>query len=257
MRCKAFTRLKTHHGTELIFLKKSAPYRILIYEKLVIDVFQAYSGHNRIILDIGSNVGGYSLLSSALGSTVYSVEMQPLCNKILRCNAKINNYSNIHIIEGFTTKNILHTPIKVNPNMCNIMSSVNSTGGRWPNGLLMKSHREMNWKKTVSVYPVNLMFPSINKFHLTKIDTEGSEIDTLLSLNWSKIDATIIEFQADAWKYNSITRDFGISVVNRFIDHKNYRIRSLFGLNSKMWTKQRLISFLQSQKNSVRKFLFF
>ena len=92
------------------------------------------------------------------------------------------------------------------------MASSTATGGRWPHGLLMKSHRTMKWNETIPVQTLNLResLSHLKTIALTKIDTEGSEIETLLWLDWSKLQVVIIEFQAGAWKHNNISRNFFI-----------------------------------------------
>lgn len=116
-----------------------------MHEPLVVEAFYKYSGISKTILDIGANVGGYSMLSLSMGSKVYAVEMQPACCELLHCNANINEYKNLQIIQGFVPHfHQQQSSIRVNPNMCNVMSSSTATGGRWPHGLLMKSHRNMN-----------------------------------------------------------------------------------------------------------------
>ena len=260
LECVKPVRLKTAHGTTMSFLKSHAPFHIVLHEPLVIDAFYEYAGPNRIVLDIGANVGAYSMLSAALGSTVYAVEMQPACCDMFRCHAHLNNWSaeRVHLLEGFVPRTPSQAPISVNPYKCNVMSSISATGGRWPNGLLMKSHRRMNWSATVKVPPVHLQksLSQVDSIALTKIDTEGSEIDCLMALNWTKLQTVIIEFQAGAWKYNNISRPYGIGVVRRFLNHRSYTIHSLFGKERRLWAPGKLIKFLTKQKNNFKEFLF-
>ena len=252
-------RLQTNHGIGMLFSKSYTPHHIFAHERLVIDAFHAYVGPNHIVLDIGANIGAYSILSAALGSTVYAVEMQPTCCDVLRVHTHINNFTNkVHLLNGYVPREPSAPPILVHPDMCNVMASSSATGGRWPNGLLMKSHRLMNWSQAVSVPPVNLQnsLSQVDSIALTKIDTEGSEIECLLALNWTKLQVIIIEFQADAWKYNNVSRFRGTEVVRRLIEHKSYRIYSLFGKARRLWTTKSLIMFLMRQTRSFREFLF-
>jgi FkbM family methyltransferase len=254
------TRLQTVQGTSMLFLTSHAPHHIISHEPLVIDAFHQYAGPNRIVLDIGANVGAYSLLSAALGSTVYAVEMQPACCDIFRCHVHLNNRSaeHVHLLEGFVPRMPSQAPILVPPDKCNVMASASATGGRWPNGLLMKSHRLMNWSATVRIPPVDLQrsLSHVDSVALTKIDTEGSEIECLMALNWTKLQAVIIEFQAGAWKYNNISRAYGTEVVRGFARHRSYTIHSLFGKTSRVWSTDELIRFLMRQTHSFKEFLF-
>lgn len=97
---------------------------------------------------------------------------------------------------------------------------------------------------------------TVSNITLTKIDTEGSEIESLLALDWNKLHAVIIEFQAGSWKYNNISRKYGIKVIKRFIDFRSYRIRTLFGKTSVVWSTMELVEFLKTQRNTFREFIF-
>ena len=116
----------------------------------------------------------------------------------------------------------------------------------------------MNWSAAVKAHPVDLQrsLAAVNTFALTKIDTEGSEIETLLALDWSKLETLIVEFQADAWKYNNISRTQGTDVVRRLIKHRSYEIQTLFTEQNQVWKSTRLIAFLKRQKHTFREFLF-
>ena len=259
LQCSSFIKFLTKYGKYIYFQRAYAPNHIFMHEPLVVEAFYKYSGISKTILDIGANVGGYSMLSLSMGSKVYAVEMQPACCELLHCHANINEYKNLQIIQGFVPHfSQPQSSIRVNPNMCNVMSSSTATGGRWPHGLLMKSHRNMNWTATVPVRAVNLhkSLYTVSNITLTKIDTEGSEIESLLALDWNKLHAVIIEFQAGSWKYNNISRKYGIKVIKRFIDFRSYRIRTLFGKTSVVWSTMELVEFLKTQRNTFREFIF-
>lgn len=258
MLCAPFVNLHTRFNHSIKYVKEYAPRHIFWHEKLVVEAFYNYSGCGKIVVDIGANVGGFAMISLLLNSTVYAVEMQPACCELMRCNKLINGFKNLYILNGFVPQYWPHDPISVHPRMCNVMASSTATGGRWPHGLLMKSHRTMNWNETVPVVPLNLrnILSDHETIALTKIDTEGSEIETLLSLEWVKIQVVIIEFQAGAWHYNNISRQYGLSVVQRFIVFKSYSIFSLFGKTLKKWSTSKLLQFLKDQNNIFREFLF-
>jgi len=75
-------------------------------------------------------------------------------------------------------------------------------------------------------------------------------------LDWNKLHAVIIEFQAGSWKYNNITREYGIQVIQNFINFRSYRIRTLFGKTSVVWSPNKLVEFLKTQRNTFREFIF-
>lgn len=259
MLCGPFVDLNTGHNHRIKYVGEYAPRHIFRHERLVVDAFYRYSGAGKIVLDIGANIGGLTMISLLLNSTVYAVEMQPACCELMHCNTFINGFkTNLHIFNGFVPRYLPHAPIMVHPRMCNVMASSTATGGRWPHGLLMKSHRKMNWTETIPVQPLNLSgaLSELKAIALTKIDTEGSEIETLLGLDWEKLHVVIIEFQAGAWKYNNISRHFGSSVLRKFINHRAYNIFSLFGKTRKKWSTDKLIGFLSVQTHNFREFLF-
>ena len=260
MSCGSFVSLDTGFNHSIKYVKQYAPRHIFWHEKLVVEAFYNYSGSGKIVVDIGANIGGLTMISLLLNSTVYAVEMQPACCELIRCNNFINGFQKLHILNGFVPQysSLPHVPILIHPRMCNVMASSTATGGRWPHGLLMKSHRRMNWNETIPVKSLNLreLLSHHETISLTKIDTEGSEIETLLWLEWKKIQVVIIEFQAGAWHHNNISRHHGLSVVKRFIDFKAYSIFSLFGKTVRKWSSKELLEFLKYQKNNFREFLF-
>ena len=148
-----------------------------------------------IALDIGANVGAYSLLAGALGKKVLAVEMQPGCIDQIRCHSSQLNHPNlVRILSRFVAATKQHAPVVRVPRAeCTTMASPSAVVGRWPHGLLTKATRMLNKKAptiientTLLVQPVHLAtyierhFPRVHSI-LAKIDTEGFEIQVLES----------------------------------------------------------------------------
>ena len=100
-----------------------------------------------IALDIGANVGAYSLLAGALGKKVLAVEMQPGCIDQIRCHSSQLNHPNlVRILNRFVAATKQHAPVRVPRAECTTMASPSAVVGRWPHGLLTKATRMLNKK---------------------------------------------------------------------------------------------------------------
>lgn len=111
------------------------------------EVFSEYKFNdireNDIVLDIGANVGGFSLFVSKMVKHVYAVE--PITTHILEENININNINNITVIDACLGKGIV----------------------------------EVNWMSTIKKIPGKSLSELINmcggKVDFLKCDCEGGE----------------------------------------------------------------------------------
>ena len=72
------------------------------YEPATTHLFREFLTPGMVVVDIGANVGYFSLLAADLvgpAGTVYAVEPEPQNNAILRKNVHLNSYSNVRVIE--------------------------------------------------------------------------------------------------------------------------------------------------------------
>lgn len=72
------------------------------YELATTQLFREILDPGMVVVDIGANVGYFSLLAADLvgpAGTVYAIEPEPRNNAILRKNVDLNSYSNVRVIE--------------------------------------------------------------------------------------------------------------------------------------------------------------
>lgn len=72
------------------------------YEPATTRLFREVLAPGMVVVDIGANVGYFSLLAADLvgpSGKVYAVEPEPQNNAILRKNVDLNSYSNVRVIE--------------------------------------------------------------------------------------------------------------------------------------------------------------
>jgi hypothetical protein len=101
---------------------------------------QARPQEQPYVMDLGSNMGYYSLLGAALGARVTAVEMQPRCVEIIECHLRINRHlstvGSANVLNRFVTNDGGATPVRVPPDRCDTMASPSATRGRLPSGKL-------------------------------------------------------------------------------------------------------------------------
>lgn len=178
-------------------------------------------------LDIGGNVGAYSLMAMQRTGRVLYVEMQPGCVARFRCSLGRLGPDAVHpeILHGFVHSDAAAQDIRVPPDACGVMASPSAVLGRWPHGLELKAGRllrkqsaELVRAQTVSVSRLDLILRIPSAPLVVKVDTEGYEIHVLQQLKpvWGRIDAAVIEFQPSAWEHAGIGWDVGVRVVAEF-----------------------------------------
>ena len=193
------------------------------------------------VLDIGMNLGWYTLLAANLAPelNVVSVDMQPKCADVVACGLRLN--SGRHAMPPRVQ---LHTnfvsgtesgPIQVPDHACAVMASPSAVAGRAPDGRLSEASHALNVTKRTPVWPILLGAHLLRRLRpgeriaATKIDTEGYETRALQSLLpvWDRMDDVIFELQPRAWAYHGVSVDEGLEVLRAIIRHNRYRVVSL------------------------------
>lgn len=181
------------------------------------------SGPNEsVVLDIGANVGAYTLLAGALGRRVVAVEMQPGCREWQRCHsAQLGQLQDrrVRLLNRFVASSERVAPVRVPKTGCEVMASPSAVVGRWPHGLRTKETRKLDkatpadlHNATRVVRPVHLSdyvrrhLPHARSF-IAKVDTEGYEIQVLESMRalWPQLRALVVELQPAAWTFANVS----------------------------------------------------
>lgn len=234
------------------------PHWSLPYEPNIVKAFQRIVNNNSLVLDIGANVGGYSIMSAIRGAQVLAVEMQPVCVNVMKCLVDLNHVRDrVRILHGFvsTSKKTIMVP----SDDCEPMGSPEAVAGRWPVGVLRKKNYALENSKLQAVQSLDLGEQIMRTVDLVKIDTEGCEIDILKSLKkkWSFFESVVVEFQPGAWTFHNVSKQYGIGVLEKFI--KQYNIVHLgHNMNAAKRLKHvEFINFIKKQHpHTFEEFLF-
>lgn len=131
-----------------------------------------------LALDVGSNIGTYTLFAAALGASVVAVDMQPLCAHVTACQLARNNLS-AEVINAYVAPSTTVAPVEVPVSACSAMASPSATAGRWPHGAKLKANfLNQTESKRQLVPPIDIaahllannLQPTGSKVTVTKID---------------------------------------------------------------------------------------
>lgn len=139
------------------------------YEYMVRKVLTKRLRHSTGFLDIGANIGYYSLIASRLmpSGAVYAVEANPNTLQVLRRNLSLNHCANVEVF-----------PFAVSDydGVTDMFVPLNDTHG----GAALKNH---DWEKYdklhISVHRLDDKLLHVPKIDLVKIDIEGAEMHAL------------------------------------------------------------------------------
>lgn len=108
---------------------------------------ESMSSRTPHVLDIGANMGYYSLVAAHMGARVVAVEMQPKCWKLTRCHLHLNGLlnSNVTVLNRYVARPGSHAAaIQVPRTRCDTMASPTAVRGRWPSGKLRHGDEPIN-----------------------------------------------------------------------------------------------------------------
>eukprot|EP00966_Prymnesium_polylepis_P086362 1999410-Prymnesium_polylepis.1 len=200
------------------------------------------------VLDIGMNIGMYSLVARAPVAPTFQlvgVDLQPHCVTLTRCHLGVSGLygSRSELLNRFVTSGATPTassPVLVPAGVCDSMASPTAVGGRRPDGRLRARSNTIaggryNASALVPVAPLQLgeylrdRVEKGSRVAVTKIDTEGFEPLVLESLRpvWHLMDDVIMELQPLAWQHHNVSRDAAIETLRALVEANRYRIVSL------------------------------
>lgn len=138
-----------------------------VYEAEAVTTWQQLCKADSVVLDIGANIGYYSLLAAAIAKQgkVYAFEPIPSLQQRIRRNMVLNRFQNIHLVPAAASdrdgKVKMHVAAADNIGMSGLRPQENFSG------------------ETIEVNAIRIddwaVKYNIGKIDLVKIDTEGAE----------------------------------------------------------------------------------
>ena len=125
--------------------------------------------NNKVFIDIGANVGVFSLMASQIFKEVYSFELMKENYTLLKNNLKLNKISNVKAYNYALGENQGYGKMIINP-LNNGGTSVKQLDKKSENSLKIFTLDQFNFKNV----------------DLIKIDVEGSELEVLKGLKETK-----------------------------------------------------------------------
>jgi FkbM family methyltransferase len=167
-----------------------------VLEPLVTEVFEKTVRKGYVVLDIGANIGYYTLIAArkvGVEGRVYAFEPELANFELLRKNVKLNNYRNV-VLEKKAVSNKNGTS--------KLYVDHTSTGGH---SLTQKSNMSIQ----VETVTVDSYFEKMERIDLIKMDIEGAETLVIQGmsdvLNKNKHLKIIMEFDIKAIKHAGFT----------------------------------------------------
>ena len=190
------------------------------------------------ILDIGANVGAYTLIAASLGARVLAVDLQPTCADLVRCHLSLSNLTTAEVFNAYVSPEDVTSTLSVPIEDCVKTASPTAVVGRFPTGFLSKKTKRAyllppsQLRQVPPLHVASLMnerLASEERFTSTKIDVEGYEIHVLEALRpaWSRLGDVLLEVQPRAWRWQNITIESGLNTLRQFVTASSYRIVSL------------------------------
>ena len=237
-------------------LPRWMPWHLMSSEPLTVAAFVSAiqrSSPGSLVLDVGANVGIYSLLAAALSKrhplgAVVAIDMQPLCSSLVRCHLELNQLSTAQVLTAYVADGPRDAPIDVPTDDCEVMASPSAVAGRFPNGRLRKKNLALDRRTLQQVSSLHLgehigslAVDPMAPIAATKIDTEGFETRVLESLRpvWPRMGDVLLELQPAAWRHHNVTTDGALRTLRDIITANRYRVIRLLHPRP-WWTRDQL-----------------
>ena len=149
--------LRDSYETDLIVVKE-------IFEENVYEVDAGRFSEEGVTVDIGANIGTFSLLAASYGSKVYAVEPEPHNAEALKNNISINEVGTL----------VTHVPYAIsNYKGTAVITDQGGGASIKDDGMFGAEIEIMTLDNLFSLY-------HIDKVNVLKIDVEGSELEIIL-----------------------------------------------------------------------------
>ena len=148
--------LRSDYDTDLIVVKE-------IWDENVYEVNDGHFNKGGVVIDIGANIGSFSIYSAHKGATVYAVEPEPHNLEALKTNVSINNMQDVIHILPYGISNYKGTAV------------INDMGGGSTikdDGIFGAEIEIMTLDNLFSLY-------NIEEVDILKIDVEGAELEII------------------------------------------------------------------------------
>jgi FkbM family methyltransferase len=149
--------IRENYATDEIVVKE-------IWKENVYEVKDTHLNHGGVVIDIGANIGTFSVYAANFGATVYAIEPEPHNLEALKKNIELNNMQDkIHVCP-YAISDYKGTAV------------INDMGG----GSTIKD--DGIFGAEVEVMPFDNFFNlyHINEVDVLKIDAEGAEVEIIL-----------------------------------------------------------------------------
>lgn len=137
-------------------------------------LIEPYLGPGKVFVDVGANIGSYSVFAAGLGADVLSVEANPQTADKLSFNVRANDLKNVRIVNTAVGPREDTMPLWLEPSNCGFATLVKDlTTGEWAG----------DWSPTfVKVVPLTVLADDENlgRIDVLKVDVEGFEDRVLL-----------------------------------------------------------------------------
>lgn len=149
--------VRSDYETDMIVIKE-------IWEENVYEVSDWRYNNGGVVVDIGANIGSFSIYSAAKGATVYAVEPEPNNLQELKNNIDLNNMQDQVYVLPYGISDYKGTAV------------ISDMGG----GSTIKDE-SVNGTE-IEVMSLDIMFDlyHIKEVDVLKIDVEGSEVEIIL-----------------------------------------------------------------------------
>jgi len=163
-------------------------YHLLMYREGPVQRFiEGVLRPGDVFVDVGANIGFYTILAALRGARVIAVEAVPLTAAVLRANVKLNGFENVvKIIDKCASDGERKIKIYVPKSGHFGLATINSS--RFNSVLVFE----------VECVPLDKVLKDVGYIKIVKVDVEGSELAVLNGLERAleKIDYMIIEISS-------------------------------------------------------------
>jgi FkbM family methyltransferase len=184
------------------------------YEPGVAEIFTRYIEPSMSVVDIGANIGYFTMLSASLvgpSGLVVAVEPNPENIKLLEASRRVNGFDQVLVIQAAAGRRTGLLALNV--------SYSNGITGELPNNV-----DAILAARPVPCFALDAILPKDRRIDLVKVDTEGAELNAVIGLSETIArDRPVIVSEFSPGALPGISHCSGPEYL-RFLIAKGYRI---------------------------------